>query len=130
MLFALIPALHLATYSVRDPNHGLAMALLWSLSYERILICIGIALCGLGIALHGWPGWRISVLFLLGATISLSASFVSLGSLWLHVAGSAFGGVLLVFASLLHRDAKRCGVDDSPAQILGSVSPSQISRQT
>jgi len=105
ILFALLPALKLALYSVRDPNHGVAMALLWSMRYERALVLSGLLLCGLGILLQGAPSARVVWLYSVAAGASVAALSIGQGSLIGHFCLSAFAAIALLLATRIQSRA-------------------------
>src|SRR5665811_658831 len=75
-LFLFIPALTLSLRSWSDPHHGLAIALLATLRWERVIVAGVILFAGVVLVLCYMRHRRMSVLFIgaVGATFLITAA--------------------------------------------------------
>ena len=102
LLFLITPTFKLALYSVRDPNHKLAMLLLLSLRYEKWLVWGGLLVAALVLFTVTKPKPKIIKLFLLGAALSLIGVYSYGSAQVLHSILMVAGGFTLFYAALLN----------------------------
>ena len=108
LLFLITPTFKLALYSVRDPNHKLAMLMLLSLSYEKWLVWGGLLVAALVLFAGAKAKPNVVKLFMLGALLSLVGVYSSAQAQVLHSVLMVAGGFTLFYAALLN--AKSCRV--------------------
>ena len=109
LLFVLMPTLKMALYSVRDPQHHIAIFLLQSVRFEQPLVFAGLILTALTLAQARLRGKisstaqaQVWALFAFGATMTLSGAFSPARAVVQHAVLMVAGGLLLVSASILN----------------------------
>lgn len=108
LLFLITPTFKLALYSVRDPNHKVAMLMLLSLSYEKWLVWGGLLIAAIALFTGAKAKPKVIKLFLLGAALSLVGVYSPANAQVLHSVLMVAGGLTLFYAALLN--AKSCQV--------------------
>lgn len=116
LAFVLLPTLKMALFSVRDPNHAIAIFLMQSVRYEQPLVWLGLAIAGLSLLGVSWRGaarhirfHRLSwVLYAFGATLTLAGAYSPAREVLQHASLMLSGGLLLLMASLINARAARC----------------------
>ena len=116
LMFVLLPTLKMALFSVRDPNHSIAIFLMQSVRYEQPLVWLGLIIAGLsllGLKLRGAVKQlrfhRIAwVLYAIGATLTLAGAYSPAREVLQHASLMLSGGLLLLAASLTNARAARC----------------------
>lgn len=115
LMFVLLPTLKMALFSVRDPNHTLAIFLMQSVRFEQPLVWAGLIIAGLnlvGLSLrHGMkhlrfhrPAWA---LYACGAALTLAGAYSPAREVVQHASLMLTGGLLLLAASLVNARAAR-----------------------
>lgn len=102
LLFLITPTFKLALYSVRDPNHKMAMLMLMSLRYERWLVWIGLAFAAITLFANAKAHPRAGQLFVAGALLSLAGAYSPMQAQVLHSVLMIAGGFTLFYAALLN----------------------------
>lgn len=109
LLFVLLPTLKMALYSVRDPQHHIAILLLQSVRFEQPLVFAGLILTALTLTqarlrgkISGSAQMRVWLLYAFGGALTLSGVFTSAQSPHVHAALMMTGGLFLVSASVLN----------------------------
>jgi hypothetical protein len=115
LMFVLMPTLKMALYSVRDPQHHMAMFLLQSVRFEQPLVFAGLILTALTLIQARLRG-KISadaqtsvwLLYGLGAGLTLAGAFSPMAATIQHAVFMVFGGTVLVCASILNARRETC----------------------
>jgi hypothetical protein len=106
LLFLITPTFKLALYSVRDPNHKIAIWMLASLRYERWMVWLGIIFAALALFSNARASKRSTQFFFLGAGLSLVGVYSPAPAAFLHSGLMILGGLVLFYAVLLN--ARSC----------------------
>ena len=109
LLFVLMPTLKMALYSVRDPQHHIAVFLLQSVRFEQPLVFAGLILTALTLVqarlrgkISGAAQQNVWLLFALGASLTLTGAFSPARAVVQHAVLMVAGGLFLVSASILN----------------------------
>ena len=115
LMFVLLPTLKMALFSVRDPNHTLAIFLMQSVRFEQPLVWAGLVIAGLnlvGVSMRRGikqlrfhrPAWA---LYAFGAGLTLAGAYSPAREVLQHASLMLTGGLLLLAASLVNARAAR-----------------------
>jgi hypothetical protein len=111
LMFVLAPSLKMALFSVRDPNHQLAIWLMQSVRFELPLVLIGLALTATAIVSRSLTKYfdrKVWSLFAIGAAFTLVGAFNTSKSPVLHGLLMVTGGLFLISASWRNARLGKC----------------------
>jgi MerC mercury resistance protein len=111
LIFVLAPSLKMALFSVRDPNHQIAIWLMQSVRFELPLVLLGLALTATALVSSSFSKYfdaRVWSLFAIGSAFTVVGAFSSNKSPATHGLLMVVGGVFLVAASVRNARIGRC----------------------
>jgi hypothetical protein len=111
LLFVLAPSLKMALFSVRDPNHQLAIWLMQSVRFELPLVLLGLAMTATAIVSRSFSKYfdgRVWTLFAIGSAFTLVGAFNTSKTPLMHGVLMIVGGLFLIAASWRNARLGKC----------------------
>jgi hypothetical protein len=118
-LFLFVPAITLSLRSWSAPHHGLAIALLATLRWERVIVAGVILFAGIVLVLGYMRHRKINAVFAgaVGATFLIAAAIGGVDQpLWFHTTLMVSGGLLVSLAHIMNLHVSRIERDSSTCQ--------------